>query len=191
MARLIDSSQGIDPENKAALAGAPRNRANIRENDARNTRMARKRRDKFYVPPAAIPPGWVVEWKRESCLGRPEEADYQMDLQEVGWKFADPKQYPMLVPEGSTDKVIRRGGLVLMTRPAHMKKSAQKLDREEALGQVRDKLTELGMTASGELPRRVQGLTREFDRPAGRMIPDDDGEYEEHEGNDSRPGEEN
>lgn len=190
MARQVDTSQGLDPENAAVLSGAPRGRRNIRENDARNTRAARKRRDKFYVPPTAIPSGWVVEWKRESCLGRPEEADYQMELQEVGWKYADPKQYPMLVPEGYADKVIRRGGMVLMTRPQHMKKEAQKLDREEALGQVRDKLTEIGMTGSGELPRRVQAFNRDFERPAGRMIPDDDGEESGYEGNDSRPGEE-
>lgn len=190
MARNIDTSQGMDPTNAAVLSGAPRGRSNIRDNDARNTRAARKRRDKFFVPPSAIPSGWVVEWKRESCLGKAEEADYQMELQEVGWKYADPKQYPMLVPEGNIDRVIRRGGMILMTRPAHMKKEAQKLDREEALGQVRDKLTEIGMTGSGELPRRVQNFSRDFERNAGRMIPEDDGEDAAYEGNDARAGQE-
>lgn len=176
MARQIDTTQGLDPENAAVLSAAPRSRGNIRENDARNSRSMNKRKDKFYVPLEAIPAGWVVEWKRESCLGRPEEADYQMELQGTGWKYADPKVYPMLVPEGSTDRVIRRGGMILMTRPAHMKKEAQKLDREEALGQVRDKLTEIGMTGQGELPRRVQSFHRDFERPVGRMIPEDNGD---------------
>lgn len=186
MARIVDPSQGLDPENAAALA--PRAKRNIRDNDARNSRMARKRRDKFYVPQDAVPKGWAVEWKRKSCLGRPEEPDYQMDLAEVGWKYADPKQFPMLVPEGHEGRTIERGGMVLMIRPAHMKKEAQKLDREEALDQVRDKLKEIGMTGAGELPRRVQTFSRDLERPAGRMIPDDDGEDAEYEGGDARPG---
>lgn len=175
MARNLDPSQGIDPENAAALGAAPRSRRNIRENDARNSRMARKRRNKFFVPPEAIPAGWAVEWKRKTCLGRPEEADYQMDLSDAGWKYATTAMFPMLVPEGYEGKTIERGGMVLMIRPAKMKKEAHKLDHEEALDQVRDKLNEIGMTADGEMPRKVQGFNREYDRPA-RMIPADDGE---------------
>lgn len=192
MARQLDTSQGIDPENAAALSGVSRQRKNIRENDARNSRGARKRKDKFYIPPDAIPKGWVVEWKRETCLGRPEEADYEMELAEAGWKRADPKMFSMLVPEGYEGKAVKRGGMVLMIRPKHMKDESRRLDREEAVGQVRDKLQEIGMTGEGELPRKVQGFSREWDRPAGRMIPDDDGgtEYERHEGSDARPGEE-
>lgn len=188
MARNIDTSQGVDPENAAILSGAPRARRNIRDGDARGSRVRRKNRDKFFVPPEAIPKGWVVEWKRETCLGRPEEADYQMELQEGGWKFADPKLYHMLVPDGYEGRSIKRGGMVLMTRAEHLKKSALKMDHEEALGQVRDKLTEIGMTGAGELPRRVQAFSRDFDRPAGRMIPEDDGEDAGYEGDDSRPG---
>lgn len=191
MARIVDPSQGLDPENAAVLSGSPRGKRAVRGPD-KNLRAASKRRDKFYVPPTAIPSGWVVEWKRESCLGRPEEPDYQMELQETGWKYADPKVYSMLVPEGYDGKTVKRGGMVLMTRPAHLKKEAQKLDREEAMGQVRDKLTEIGMTGAGELPRRVQSFNRDFDRPSGQMIPDDDGDTDPaeagYEGDDMRPG---
>lgn len=188
MPRMLNPEAGMDAENAAVLAGAPRARSNVRTNDARGSRNRRKARDKFHVPQDLIPNGWVVEWKRESCLGMFEEADYQMDLQEAGWKFADPKVYHTLVPEGYTEKVVRRGGMVLMTRPSHMKKEAQRLDREEAVGQVRDKLTEIGMTGSGELPRRVQAFNRDFDRPAGRMVPEDDGEDAPvYEGDDNRP----
>ena len=95
----------------------------------------------------------------------------------------------------SAFKAIKRGGMVLMIRPAHMKAEARKFDKEEATNQVRDKLTEIGMTGDGELPRKVQGFSREWDRPAGRMVPEDDGSdgadsYEQHEGTDMRPGEE-
>lgn len=194
MARTLDKSQGIDPENAAALGGAPRSRRNTRENDARNSRAARKRRDKFFVPAEAIPPGWCVEWKRVTCYGKPEEVDYSMDLAEQGWKIATPKQFPMLVPEGFDGQTIERGGMRLYIRPAHMKKESARLDYEEATAQVRDKLNEIGMTGEGELPRKVQGFNREWDRPAGRMIPDDDGaepsQYEQHEGSDARAGDE-
>lgn len=192
MARQLDTSQGMDPDNAAILTGAPRSRKNIRESDARNARQARKRRDKFYVPPDAVPKGWVVEWKRESCLGRPEESDYGMELSDAGWKLADPQKFPMLVPEGYTGGSIKRGGMVLMIRPAHMKKEALKLDREEATGQVRDKLTEIGMTGEGELPRKAFNFDRGYEGRNNRVIPDDDGEDGDsnHEGSDARPGEE-
>lgn len=181
MARQLEPGQTPDPTISAAIAGAPRARANIRENDSRNKRMARKRRDKFWVPPESIPKGWVIEWKRRSVLGKVEEADYEMDLSDAGWKRASPKQFPMLVPEGFEGNTIERGGMVLMIRPKHLKDEALKMDKEEALDQVRDKLSEVGMTGSGEAPRRVQAFHREYDRPAGgnRMIPDDDnGEME-------------
>lgn len=176
MARQLDPNQSVDPETAAALTGAPRSRSNIRVNDARDKRMARKRRDKFYVPPESIPKGWVVEWKRKSVLGKMEEADYEMDLSDAGWKRATPKQFPMLVPPDFQGNTVERGGMVLMIRPKHMKDEALKLDKEEALDQVRDKLSELGGTGVGELPRKVQTFHREYDRPSGRMIPDDDGD---------------
>ena len=191
MARNLDKSQGMDPANAAVLSGgAPRNKDSVRES-ARSARSARRNKDKFFVPPDAIPKGWCAEWKRKSCLGRPEEADYGMEMAEGGWKNADPKQFPMLVPEGFEGKTIERGGMILMIRPAHMKKEALKLDREEALGQVRDKLTEIGMTGEGEAPRKAFVMDRGYDRPAQRMVPDDNGEdgYEDHEGSDARPGE--
>lgn len=174
MARDLDPNQPVAPEVAAAIAGAPRARAGTRENDARNKRMARKRRDKFYVPPELIPAGWVVEWKRKSVLGKIEEADYEMDLAEGGWKRAKPDKFPGLVPDGYQGDTVERGGMILMLRPKHMKDEALKLDKEEAMNQVRDKLSEVGMTGQGELPRRVQSFHREYDRPAGRVIPDDD-----------------
>lgn len=192
MPRHIDTSQGMDPENAAALSGAPRARVNIRENGTRDIGSRRRRKDKFYVPPEAIPKGWCVEWKRVSCLGMKEEVDYEMDLYDAGWKPASPSQFSMLIPEGFEGKTIDRGGMRLYIRPAHMKKEAQRLDHEEAVGQVRDKLQEIGFTAPGEAPRKVQTFSREWDRPASRMVPEDDGNepapYEEHEGSDDRSG---
>jgi len=186
MARQIDTTKGVDPENAAAMGMAPRSRRNMREDDARSSRAAKKRRDKFYVPPENVPPGWCVEWKRVSVLGQPESVEYQIEVAEAGWKPADPKQFPTLMPEGYDGKTIDRGGMRLMMRPAHMKKESRKLDYEDAINQVKDKLAEIGMTGAGELPRKVQGLSREWDRPAGRMIPDDDGNdpapYEKFEG---------
>lgn len=189
MARNLEPGQEVDPLLAAAISGAPRAKGGMR--DARAARMNRKRRDKFYVPPEAIPKGWSVEWKRKSCLGRPEEPDYKMELNEAGWKYADPKQFPMLVPDDHEGKIIERGGMVLMIRPAHMKKEALKLDHEEAVGQVRDKLTEIGMTGTGEAPRKAFNFSRDFERAGGgRMIPENDGEDASIEGSDLRPGNE-
>lgn len=198
MARSLEPGQGVDPRLAAAIGGAPRTRKNIRENDTRNSRGQRKRRDKFYVNPSEIPKGYVVEWKRRSCLGKMEEADYKIEMNEAGWKYADPKQFPSLVLEGEETRIIERGGCVLMIRPFHMKKEAREYDHEDAIGQVRDKLTEIGMTGEGEAPRKAYAFGREYDRRGtqsrrGSAIPDDDGEDGEevgHEGADSRPHEE-
>lgn len=179
MVRVVDPTQGMDSENQAVLAGAPRSRNNIRENTSRNAREARKRKDKFFVPTEQIPKGYSVEWKRKSVIGKPEDPEYQMELNDVGWKFATPQMFPSLVPEGFQGNTIERGGMVLMIRPAHMTKEAHKFDREDALNQVRDKLAEIGMTGQGEAPRKAFNFDRAYDRPAARMIPEDDGsDYE-------------
>lgn len=193
MARQLEEGQSIDADLAAAISGAPRSRGAVR-NDVREKREARKRRDKFFVSPSEIPKGYAAEWKRKSCLGKQEEPDYQMDLHDAGWRYASPKQFPSLVPEGSDAKIIERGGCVLMIRPLHMKKESLRLDHEEATGQVRDKLTEIGMTGQGEAPRKAFNFNREYDRPAGRrMVPENDGSDAPevgHEGGDGRPGEE-
>ncbi len=174
MSRIVDPSQGVDPALAEVLSGAPRERKNIREDDSRSRRANKKGRDKFYVPPELIPNGWVVEWKRASCLGKPEEADYGMDLSDAGWKPASMEHFKTLMPADYTGKTIERGGQVLMTRPKHMRDADRKLDYEEAVNQVKDKLSEIGMTGQGELKRVVTGFNRGYER-SGRMIPEDDG----------------
>ncbi len=176
MARIVDSSQGVDPVIAEAIGGAPRARTSVRADNVRASRSARKRKDKFFVPPDLIPKGWAVEWKRKSVYGKPEEPDYQMDLAEGGWKYADPKIFHSLVPEGYEGRHVERGGMVLMIRPKHLSDESIKLDREEAANQVKDKLSEIGMTGQGEMKRVVSTFAREYERTPGRMVPDDDGE---------------
>lgn len=190
MARSLDGAS-MSAENSRILHGtAPRARG-TREGGTRDMRSARKRKDKFHVPPELIPKGWCVEWKRTSCLGKPEEFDYEMDLYESGWKRADPKTFHTLVPEGFTGDTVERGGMRLYIRPSHQKKESQRLDRMEAENQVRDKLEEIGMTGGGEMDRKVYSFDRGYEgRPSSRMVPDDEGNepYEEFEGSDRRPG---
>lgn len=175
MGRIIDPSQGVDPAIAQALGGAPRERKSARSDEVRNTRAEKKRRDKFWVPPELIPKGFCVEWKRKSCLGKPEEADYGMDLAESGWKTASIEVYRSMMPADYTGSTVERGGLILMTRPAHMKAADMKMDHEEAVNQVRDKLSEIGMTGQNELKRVVNSFSRGYET-SGRMVPDDNGE---------------
>ncbi len=175
MARIVDNSQDVDPVlAEAIVGGAPRARSNAKV----QARTARKRQDKFFVPPNLIPKGWAVEWKRRSTYGKPEEPDYYMDLADGGWKYADPKIYHSLVPADYQGATIERGGMVLMTRPLHLSKESMRLDRLEAADQVRDKLSEIGMTGQGEMKRVVSNFSRGYEgAPAGRMVPGDDGEF--------------
>lgn len=176
MARQIDTSQGMDAKNAATLSGnAPRGRVNIRENEQRVKRRG-KDKDVFYIPPEMIPKGYVVEWKRRSVMGKPEGFEYEMDLADAGWKIASPTTFPQMVPEGYEGKTIERKGLILMIRPKHLKDEARAAERDEALGQVRDKLQEIGFTGQDEAPRVVSIFNRGYDR-TGRMIPEDDGEF--------------
>lgn len=172
--RIVDPSQGIDPAIAQAVGLAPRERATVRDTDARALRMERKRRDKFYVPPELIPKGWAVEWKRKSCLGKPEDPDYGMDMAESGWKSASIDVFRALMPADYTGKTVERGGLILMTRPKHMRDADMKMEHDEAINQVRDKLSEIGMQGQGEMKRVVTSFNRGYEN-GGRMIPTDDG----------------
>lgn len=171
MARIVDPNSEVDPTIAASLAGPPRSQRSTREGTERL--VPKKRRDKFHVDPSMIPKGYVVEWKRKSCLNKPEEADYFMELADAGWKNAPMEHFKRLMPEDYEGKIIERGGMILMMRPKHMKDADLKLQRMEANNQVRDKLVEIGMTGQGELPRKVTSFERKFDRQA---VPDDEGE---------------
>lgn len=183
MVRIVDNSQELDPKLAEAIGAAPRSRQGTRKQEPRT---ARKRKDKFYVPPELIPKGWAVEWKRKSTYGKPEDPDYYMDLAEGGWKFADPKVFKSLVPPDYEGKTVERAGMVLMTRPLHLSKESSRLDRLEAADQVRDKLSEIGMTGQGEMKRVVSNFSRGYEgAPAGRMVPGDDGEFSDESGDEN------
>jgi hypothetical protein len=169
MARDIDTNEEVDPNLVAAIAG--RSTKTIRD-DADTRIVSRGKRGKFDVPKELIPKGWVVEWKRKSCLGKEEEADYFMDLEEAGWKPASLQHFRKLMPSDYQGKTVERGGMILMTRPLSIQDGAKKLAKEEAFGQVRDKITEIGMTGKDEMKRVVTKFDRKYSND-GAAVPGD------------------
>lgn len=171
MARILDPNASVDSNLAAAISpGAPRTQRTVREGDVRSA--SKRTRDKFFIPPEMIPKGFVVEWHRRSCLGKEEEADYFMDLEDAGWKFAPIDQFRKLMPANYQGATVERGGLVLMMRPKHLHDADVKMRQEEAFYQVRDKLNEIGMTGQGEMKRVVTSFQRSYDRAPGLEVPD-------------------
>lgn len=89
-------------------------------------------RNEFEVPSQLIPEGFVAQWVREECHGKPDAANVT-DHMENGWRpgvtEAILKHYR--VPPGT--KHVKRDGLVLMLRPKVLNDEALAEERRNAV----------------------------------------------------------
>lgn len=166
MSRVVDANQTSEMDKILKPVRA----AGVREEGIRNN--DRKTQDKFYVNPKNIPDGFVVQWKRTSVMGKPEEGDYFLDLEDAGWKPAPISQFPGMMPASWKGDTIERGGQILMIRPKELEDEARRREKYEANSQVHDKLREIGMTGAGELDRKVTAFKRTYENGAGIDVPD-------------------
>lgn len=107
---------------------------------------------RLYIDPSLIPPGTELQWVREETLGQYDEGNIQANLEQRGFRPATTDEFPTLAPpvlpgrerEGG---LIRRGGLVLMARPAQVGVSerAQRKASDEATLRAVNKELEKGM----------------------------------------------
>lgn len=87
--------------------------------------------DQFAVDPRMIPDGWSYEWKRETIYNEPDPA-YQAELASNGWTPVPCERHDgVFLPHG-TQGAIRRGGLILMERPAILTEEARIEDKRNA-----------------------------------------------------------
>ena len=109
-------------------------RATAREASARQAlpptsgpRLYRRRRssDPMAFDKRIIPEGMSYEWKRETIYGQADSA-HQIDLRENHWRPVPAARHPELAPAGET--CIRRGGSILMERPAYLTDEARMED---------------------------------------------------------------
>jgi hypothetical protein len=89
-------------------------------------------RNEFDVPSTLIPEGFVAQWVRETCHGKPDEANVTAHM-ENGWRPTVTegilKHYRM--PAGT--KHVKRDGLVLMLRPKALNDEALAEERQSAV----------------------------------------------------------
>jgi hypothetical protein len=87
--------------------------------------------NEFEVPSHLVPPGFVYQWVRSSCHGKPDPANLNQHRSQ-GWRPGVPKEVLQHynVPEG-TDHV-ERDGLILMVRPEVLNKEAIAEERRQA-----------------------------------------------------------
>jgi len=88
---------------------------------------------RFNVPAAAIPEGWVVEWKQPTIYGQPCSSEEVILDRLAGWQNYPPKLYPDLCPAGWTKDYIERGGQILMMRPKELQDQARADERKKAV----------------------------------------------------------
>lgn len=88
-------------------------------------------RNDFEVPAHLVPQGFVPQWVREYCHGKPDPANYN-DHYENGWRPTMPegilKHYH--VKEGTA---VRRDGQILMLRPKALNDEALAEERANAV----------------------------------------------------------
>lgn len=119
--------------------------------------------DEFYVDPAEIPDGFVVEWKRFQIVGKPD-ARNMMELEKDGWEPAQPKDFPSLISKNHKEPTITHKDLILMIRPKELTQEALDEERQKATKVVKDKMVELGLSKPGEAPRLKPSVSRSYDR---------------------------
>lgn len=78
---------------------------------------------RLHIDPSLIPPGTELQWVREETLGQYDEGNIQANLEQRGFRPATVEEFPTLAPPTLPGRerqggLIRRGGLVLMARPA-------------------------------------------------------------------------
>jgi hypothetical protein len=100
-------------------------------------RRARRTDDPLYIDPRIVPPGMSWEWKREKVHGATDET-YMYNLMENHWAPVDAEKAPHLVAKGHQG-AVRKGGLILMERPAYLTQEARQEDYELAMGEVHRK----------------------------------------------------
>lgn len=122
--------------------------------------------DPLYVNPAEVPDGFSVEWKRCKIYGK-EDTRSLTNAEKDGWEPAEPKMFPSLVGKNYKGSVIYGGDmedLVLMIRPKELTEEAIQEERMKAVGQVKTKMEELGLSKQGEFERTRPSVNKSYDR---------------------------
>jgi hypothetical protein len=126
-------------------------------------------KDKFFVDPRDIPPGWSYEWKRFSVYGA-EDPSYQVQTERAGWEPVPASRHPHMMPVGGKYQTIERDGMVLMERPAIITEKAKKRELANARAQMRGQEAKLNEAPTGQFERHTKdGSLVKIDRSYERI----------------------
>lgn len=119
--------------------------------------------DDFAVPNEYRKPDMTYEWKRESVLGKEDNA-YMAGLRENGWEPVTLADMPVYGREGETG-VVRRDGQVLCARPKELTYEAKVEDYQIARQQVEmNQEAMLGKVFQPGVPRKnAEGYKVKYD----------------------------
>lgn len=106
--------------------------------------------------------GVVIQWKRLSVLGKPDDTYYAYLLQRR-WTPIPAGRYPyMVLPGTAEDQAIVREGQVLMERPLKFQRRAEEQQRQEARQQVVDKEAQLYESPDGTMERTAINVRKGY-----------------------------
>lgn len=144
---------------KSTLRAGPV-RGNLGEGEQRLVRRRGLNTDKFHVPEHLKKPELSYEWHREMVAGQPD-VEHQVQLAENHWRAVPASDMPGMMPDGY-DGAVRRGGQVLMARPAYLTEDANQETLDIALGQVHNNERRLGQAPMDTLPRAAPRVSRDY-----------------------------
>lgn len=121
----------------------------------------------LYIPPHLIPKGMTYAWVRESTLNEPDPNNMTNRMVR-GWQPVQAQAHPELCPpplpgyEDQAVTLIRRGGLILCSRPTKDYVAARRALEEENISLLRD----VAWTGQEDpnLPRFSDGGEVQFER---------------------------
>jgi len=159
MARNSLASQPVDAAPRASARIQERamatDRVSDRGNDRRLERPANQRKSddgRFAIDLNAVPPGYVMEWKRHEIMGLRDKQNL-VKVRAYHWQPVSHSQQPQILGHlcKNADEHIVVDGLGLYMRPAYLNEDAAREAEAEADYQLSQQLHSLKLTSRDQV----------------------------------------
>lgn len=127
--------------------------------------------DHFNLDERKVPSGMTYQGVRYSVYGQ-KDNQRMITAQQYHWVAVPRDRHPECATEDPEDKVILKGGLLLMERPSYLDKQAKEREKTKATGQLSNQMERLKLSPTGQENKRMPGFAKVSSN--FRPVPGDD-----------------
>lgn len=162
MSSVEQDDAGVIPAPaKAARAARPASRVRETRTATQRPAIGGEYRGRLHIDTALLDPSRDYTWIREETLGERDKGNIQDALDAQGYDPVSASDHPELAGKSlpgweDKDKLVRRGGLVLMSRPKPVALAAKAQQHQETQDALRSVARELETTRGRGDPQYLQ-----------------------------------